>query len=132
MFYSSQGKFINNNYYTELFTNVDTKPKINEESNSCNNLIKQSYADFDNKYNLLKVDYDKKLKEQKDITDNTMKQFLDEKESWNKQFEEKKKEFEKGIEDEKKKLADLKIMFEDKLRSLDSNIKEISLAIKKI
>jgi len=61
-----------------------------------------------------------------------MKEFLDEKESWNKQFEVKKKEFEKGIEDEKKKLADLKIMFENKLKSLDSNIKEISLAINKI
>ena len=44
----------------------------------------------------------------------------------------KKKEFEKSIEDEKKKLADLKIMFEDRLKSLDSNIKDISLAIKKI
>jgi len=59
MFYNSQGNFFNNNYYTELFTDVDTKPKINEP-NSCDNLIKQSYADFDNKYNLLKVDYDKK------------------------------------------------------------------------
>jgi hypothetical protein len=136
MFYNSQGEFINNNYYIESFADIDTnisnpKPKI-DEPNSCDNLIKQSYADFDKKYEILRVDYDKKIKEQKDLTDSTMKQFLDEKESWNKNYEEKKKEFEKSIEDEKKKLADLKIMFEDRLKSLDSNIKDISLAIKKI
>ena len=69
---------------------------------------------------------------EKEITDKTMKQFLDEKEEWNKKFDEQKKQWEKSVEEEKKKLSDLKKLFEEKINSLDSAIKEISLNIKKI
>jgi hypothetical protein len=153
MFYNIQGEYINKHNSIELFSNTEVmsesaiKPELkmnksiaemNEltismnQPNSCDNLIKQSYADFDKKYNLLKEDYDKKMKEQKNLTDNTLKQFLEEKEAWNKKHEESKKEFDRLIADEKKKLNDLKTMFEDKINLLDSNIKDISLTIKKI
>ncbi len=129
MFYNTQGNYIFKNNIVESF--VETTSKINE-SNSCNNLIKQSYADFDKKYQLLKTEYDVKLKDQKNMTDNTMKQFLDEKEEWNKKFEERKNQCDKSINEEKKKLTDLKKMFEERINLLDTSIKEISLAIKKI
>ncbi len=127
MFYNAQGDYINKKKQVEFF--ADT---TNTEPNSCDNLIKQSYADFDKQYALLKTDYDTKLKEQKDIIDKTMKQFLEEKEQWDKKFTEQKTQFEKSVEEEKKKLSDLKKVFEEKINSLDSAIKAISLDIKKI
>ena len=105
-----------------------TSPK----TNSCDKLIKQSYADFDKKYDLLKTDYEKKLNEQKLITNNAMKQFLDEKESWGKAYQTNKNKYEKSVEAEKKKLDDLKKMFQQRINSLDSSIREINLSIKNL
>ncbi len=127
MFYNAQGEYINKKKRVEFFAD-----STSTEPNSCDNLIKQSYADFDKQYATLKTDYDAKLKEQKDITDKTMKQFLDEKEIWDKKFTEQKTAFEKSVEEEKKKLSDLKKVFEEKINALDTAIKTISLDIKKI
>ncbi len=127
MFYNAQGNYINKKKRVEFFAETSSS-----EPNSCDNLIKQSYADFDKQYATLKTDYDTKLKEQKDITDKTMKQFLDEKEQWDKKFNEQKVQFEKSVEEEKKKLSDLKKIFEEKINALDTAIKAISLDIKKI
>jgi hypothetical protein len=133
MFYNAQGEYINKKKRVEFFTETtDTTKTSDSEPKSCDNLIKQSYIDFDKQYATLKTDYDSKLKDQKDITEKTLKQFLDEKDQWNKKFEEQKSQFEKSVEEEKKKLSDLKKVFEEKINSLESAIKAISLDIKKI
>ena len=152
MFYNTQGYYLKNNF-VETFADITpntlststTAPNTLSTSttapntlsttantNSCDNLIKQSYADFDKKYQLLKIDYDIKLKEQKDITDSTMKQFLDETEAWDIKFKKMQKIQEDLINKEKKKLDDLKTIFEEKIKSLNSSINDISISIKKI
>ncbi len=113
-------------------TSPKSNTRVTKKKDSCDKLIKQSYADFDKKYDLLKNDYENKLKEQKTITQNAMKQFLDEKESWGKAYQINKNKYEKSVEAEKKKLDDLKKMFQQRINSLDSSIREINLSIKNL
>jgi len=105
--------------------------KVNDQE-SCDVLIKQSYSDFDKKYQLQKDAYEAKIKEQIDVTNKTMQQFLQEKEDWTKQFNYQKSELTKSIQEEKNKLENTKIIFEEKIKKLESAIAEISLDIKKI
>ena len=145
MFYNTQGNYLKNNF-VETFadtlpptmpntlspTTPNTLPANTPTTNSCDNLIKKSYADFSEKYDLLKKDYEKQLDEQKKISDNTLTNFINEKESWNKKFKTMQTEQENLINEEKKKLNSLKTIFEQKIKSLNSSISDISISIKNI
>jgi len=101
-------------------------------TDSCDNLIKKSYADFSEKYALLKKDYEKQLEKQTKINEDTLADFITKKESWDKQFETMKIEQTKLINIEKEKLNSLKRIFKQKIDSLNSSISDISISINNI
>jgi hypothetical protein len=120
------------NNISQLTTDKNDLNKKIEGQKSCDILIKQSYADFDKQYQLQKNTYDEKIKEQKEITDKTMSQFLTEKENWTKQFDLQKIQSNKILQEEKVKLENIKNLFEEKIKKLESAIYEITMDIKKI
>jgi hypothetical protein len=141
MFYNTQGYYLKNNFVETFADTTSTTlpvtplaipPASTPKTDSCANVIKDSYADFKKQYELLKKDYEKQLDEQKDINQKNKDSILKETETWKQDFKKMKAEQEILINKEKEKLDDLKKIFEEKIKSLNSSINDISISIKKI
>ena len=113
----------------EAETKAEAKAKAKAEAEAKAKAI--AYADCTKDINDLVLAHKKKLDEQMKISSDTLAQFLENKAVWTKEKKEMQTIQDDLIKAEQQKIVDLKLTFQEKIKSLNNSIDDISIYLKK-